>query len=305
MPELPEVETVVRQIRSGLEGRTITAARVGWARTVGQRRKGDFERRLIGRRIERVWRRAKYLVFDLSRGGQPAGALVGHLRMTGRMLLAPWAAPTQAFERVALALSDGQSLRFLDVRKFGRLVYVDSADDVLGELGPEPLEPAALSSAEFATRLRARRRQLKPLLLDQTFLAGLGNIYVDESLHRAGLHPLLSSARVAPAQAERLLDELRATLREAIEREGSSFDVFYRTPEGQPGSYQHQFLVYGRTGQPCRACGTPIERMVVGQRGTHYCPRCQSRRPGARQRLDNAGQTPAVPAPRRRGKRSV
>lgn len=275
MPELPEVETVVRQIRPGLEGRSIVAARVGWARTVAERRAGDFQRQLAGRRIERVWRRAKYLVFDLSRAGRPAGALVGHLRMTGRMLLAPWKDPALPYERVALGLSDGQSLRFLDVRKFGRLLFAERTEDLLGELGPEPLEPEHYGATEFAAALANRQRQLKPLLLDQTFLAGLGNIYVDESLHRSGLHPLCSSRRVRPDQAERLLAELRATLSEAIEREGSSFDVFYRTPEGQPGSYQDQFQVYGRTGKPCHTCGTAIVRIVVGQRGTHFCPRCQ------------------------------
>ncbi len=123
--------------------------------------------------------------------------------------------------------------------------------------------------------LRARRRMLKPLLLDQSFVAGLGNIYVDEALHRTGLHPLRRSDRVPPAAADRLVDEIRATLEEAVEREGSSFDAFYRTPEGQPGSYQHQFRVYGRDGKPCRTCGRVVRKIVVAQRGTHYCTRCQ------------------------------
>ncbi len=141
-------------------------------------------------------------------------------------------------------------------------------------LGPEPLEEA-FTSAWFADALSKRRRMLKPLLLDQAFVAGLGNIYVDESLFDARLHPRRRSDRVSRAQAVRLHTAIQATLSEAIRREGSSFDTFYRTPEGQPGQYQHQFQVYGRQGQSCRACERPIVRIVVGQRGTHLCPRCQ------------------------------
>jgi formamidopyrimidine-DNA glycosylase len=287
MPELPEVETVVRQLRPEVEGRRILAARVVWPRSVGLRDPRAFVEGLPGRTIRRVWRRAKYLVFDLQRGGEPAGCLVGHLRMTGRFVVEKSRAAEPEYTKVSLDLSGGRTLHFLDVRKFGRLILAERPEEVFAELGPEPLEPGALDEAGFAAALRARRRQLKPLLLDQAFLAGLGNIYVDESLHRAGLHPLLSSERVSAEAAARLLAEVRAVLSAAIEREGSSFDVFYRTPEGQPGAYQDQFQVYGRTGQPCRACATPIERIVVGQRGTHICPRCQPR-PRARRRPGRA-----------------
>ena len=141
-------------------------------------------------------------------------------------------------------------------------------------LGPEPLEDG-FTAESFRRALLARRRVLKPLLLDQSFLAGLGNIYVDEALHRAGLHPLRRSDKLPKRATDRLHAEIRATLTEAIEREGSSFDAFYRTPEGQPGSYQHQFRVYGRAGQPCRTCGRPIRKLVVAQRGTHVCTHCQ------------------------------
>lgn len=283
MPELPEVETVVRQLRPLVEGRRILGARVAWPRSVGLSNPRPFVEGLPGRSIQRVWRRAKYLVFDLARGPKPAGCLVGHLRMTGRFLVEPSRAPEPEYTKVSLELSGDRTLHFLDVRKFGRLILAERPEEVFAELGPEPLEPGALDEAGFAAALRARRRLLKPLLLDQAFLAGLGNIYVDESLHRAGLHPLAKSEAVPEESAQRLLRELRLVLSEAIEREGSSFDVFYRTPEGQPGAYQDQFLVYGRTGKPCRACGTPIERIVVGQRGTHFCPRCQPR-PRARRR---------------------
>lgn len=273
MPELPEVETTVRLIRPHLTGRTIVGADVAWRRTVGDR---SFERRVVGARITAVRRRAKYFVIDLERGGAPAGALVGHLRMTGRVLVEPARGPAPGYGKVALALDDGRVMHFVDVRKFGRLVWRADAARELSDLGPEPLGDE-FTADWLASALRARRRALKPLLLDQTFVAGLGNIYVDESLHRARLHPLQRSERLKPAQAAALHREIRAVLAAAIEREGSSFDAFYRTPEGNPGSYQDQFLVYGRDGLPCRTCGTPIARLVVSQRGTHVCPRCQPR----------------------------
>jgi formamidopyrimidine-DNA glycosylase len=278
VPELPEVETVVRLIRPRLVGRTITGARVLWRRTVGGQ---GFEARVTGARIASVRRRAKYFVLDLERGGAPAGALVGHLRMTGRVHVEPASEPAPEYAKVALALDDGHVLHFVDVRKFGRLVWRADAEQELGQLGPEPLA-AGFTAEWLAGALRARRRLLKPLLLDQTFVAGLGNIYVDEALHRAGLHPLGRSERVRPEQARRLHAAIRAVLRAAIAREGSSFDVFYRTPEGNPGSYQDEFQVYGRAGEPCRACGAPVVRIVVGQRGTHLCPRCQPLRSAPR-----------------------
>ena len=274
MPELPEVETVVRLLRPDLEGRAVREVEVSWPRTVGALGPEGFARAVRGARVARLARRGKYLVFDLERRGRTAGALVGHLRMSGRMHVVPAGVDPGPYRRVSLALDDGRVFHFLDVRKFGRLEYVDDSDARLAELGPEPFDPV-VDAAWFRGELRRRRRMLKPLLLDQAFLAGLGNIYVDESLFRSGLHPLRRSDRVPRDAAERLLQEIRSTLAEAIEREGSSFDAFYRTPTGQPGSFQHQFQVYGRDGQPCRRCGRTISRIVVGQRGTHLCTRCQ------------------------------
>lgn len=273
MPELPEVETTVRLIRPRLVGRTITAASVAWRRTVGAR---DFEKRVTGARITSVRRRAKYFVLDLERAGKSAGGIVGHLRMTGRVLVEPAKSATPDYAKVALALDDAHVMHFVDVRKFGRFEWRADADAEFVDLGPEPLGDE-FTAEWLSTALRDRRRVLKPLLLDQTFVAGLGNIYVDESLHRSGLHPLSKSERVKPDRAAALHAEIRAVLTEAIEREGSSFDVFYRTPEGNPGSFQDQFRVYGRDGKACLACGSTIARMVVGQRGTHVCPRCQPR----------------------------
>jgi formamidopyrimidine-DNA glycosylase len=179
-------------------------------------------------------------------------------------------------DRVELALDDGKVLHFTDLRKFGRLQYHSDPQKVLGELGPEPLSDE-FTAAWFNAALRSRRRSLKPLLLDQTFVAGLGNIYVDESLHRAGIHPLARSDRITPPSSTKLHDAIRTILAEAIAREGSSFDAWYRTPDGNAGTFQDEFRVYGREDEPCLTCGTSIERIVVGQRGTHFCPRCQPR----------------------------
>lgn len=274
MPELPEVETVVRLVRPRLEGRTIRGAEVSWARTLGGDSPSRFARAVTGARAARVWRRGKYVVIDLERAGRPAGHLTCHLRMTGRLHVEPRGWEPGLYERVCLPLDDGTSLHFLDVRKFGRMCFADRIESALPELGPEPLSPE-FTGAWLATALRRRRRMLKPLLLDQAFVAGLGNIYVDEALWSARLHPQASSGRVSRRRAEELRDAICAVLEEAIRREGASFDSFYRTPEGRPGSYQHQFLVYGRTGRPCRRCGAAVARIVVAQRGTHICRRCQ------------------------------
>lgn len=278
MPELPEVETTVRMIRPHLVGRRIAGVEVDWERTLGGLGPDDFRRAVAGARISAVSRRAKYIRMDLQRRGKPAGSLVVHLRMTGRLMVDPAEDPAPDYRRVSLRLDDelpGRGvLHFVDVRKFGRFSYHADADEVLAHLGPEPLEQD-FTHEWLRQALRRRQRAVKPLLLDQTFLAGLGNIYVDESLFLAGVHPLRRSDRIQKERVIRLHGAIQAILRKAIEREGSSFDGFYRTPEGQPGSYQHLFQVYGREGQPCRSCQRPIVRIVVGQRGTHFCRRCQ------------------------------
>lgn len=274
MPELPEVETTLRLIAPLLRGRTITATDVSWARTLGGVTRPAFQRAVVGARIAGLRRRAKQIVLELERDHSAAGALLVHLRMTGRLYVEPEGTPASPYVRVSLALDDEHILRFLDVRKFGRVLYASDPEAALAKLGPEPLEDAFTADV-FRAMLHRRRRQLKPLLLDQAFLAGLGNIYVDEALFIAGLHPMRRADTVRRPKAVALHAAIREVLAAAIERQGSSFDRFYRTPEGQPGSYQHEFRVYGRTGQPCPRCGAPIRRFVVGQRGTHVCLRCQ------------------------------
>lgn len=270
---------MVRQLRPGLVGRTVTAAHVHWERTVAKPSAKRFRAGLVGRRIEALRRRGKYFLFDLDDGR----VLVGHLRMSGRLFLA---SPSELAHRVAhtrasFDLDDGQRLIFVDVRKFGRLALVRRPEQAMPALGPEPLSEQ-MHGAWMVRALGSHRRMLKPLLLDQSFLAGLGNIYVDESLHRARLHPRALSHRVSRAKAEALAEAIRSVLKAAIEADGSSFDTFYRTPEGQPGRFQDTFAVYGRHGKPCHSCGATIRRLVVGQRGTHLCPRCQRAPRGAR-----------------------
>lgn len=276
MPELPEVETIRRYLQNGgrdypsILGRTISSARVYWPKSLAEPDAAALTRRIAGRRVESIGRRGKYLLLHL-----PPTNLLIHLRMSGDLRVEPIASDNQPHDRVFLdfVLLPGEPhrwrLAFNDTRKFGRIWLVDDPDRILGNLGPEPLEDS-FTSEWLAAALSTRRRQLKPLLLDQGFIAGLGNIYTDEALHRAGLHPLTLANAVTQTQAARLWQSIRLVLQEGIDRQGASIDWVYRG-----GDFQNYFRVYQRTGQPCPVCGTPIERLVVGQRGTHFCPRCQ------------------------------
>lgn len=264
MPELPEVETIARNLRPRLNGRAIISARLFWSRSAAFPAAEELTRRLSGLRIEEVGRRAKYLRLRLS-----SGWLYIHLRMSGDLFLRPSAEPAQKHDRAHLLLEDGQTLVFSDPRKFGRLWLLEDPDSLEGPLGPEPLEDD-FSPEKLYTALRDARRMLKPLLLDQHFLAGLGNIYTDESLHRAGLHPARPANSLSQPEAERLFHAIRASLQSGIEHNGASIDWVYRG-----GGFQNYFRVYQRSGQPCPVCGTLIKRIVLGQRGTHFCPVCQ------------------------------
>jgi formamidopyrimidine-DNA glycosylase len=294
MPELPEVETVVRDLRPRIVGAEISAARSSWARTLRTHDSGSFEAAVRGRRIEAVGRRAKLLVVELSGGA----ALTIHLKMTGQLFVVPAGAPEDPYIRLVLAFSDGRELRFRDIRKFGRVGFYER-DPASGELvnepggtavfarhGPEPLDPA-FTLAAFRRRLRARTARLKPLLLDQAFIAGIGNIYADEALWLAHLHPLRSAASLRPADEHRLYLAIRSILAEAIERRGSSIDD-YTAPDGD-GEMQEQLQVYQRTGEPCPRCGRPIRRIVIGARATHFCSWCQRLPAADRVALERSG----------------
>jgi formamidopyrimidine-DNA glycosylase len=210
MPELPEVETIARSLRPSLEGRRLLSADLRWKRTLAAPSPAEFSRRIAGQRIETVGRRAKFLHLQLSRD-----ALLIHLRMSGDLRLLPGDEPPAKHDRLILTLSDGARLAFNDPRKFGRVWLTDDPAGLFADLGPEPLSDS-FTPSELYARLHARRRQLKPLLLDQTFLAGLGNIYTDEALHLARLHPLRQADTLAAGEASQLWEAIRSVLAEGI-----------------------------------------------------------------------------------------
>ena len=309
MPELPEVETVARDLRGLVVGATILGAAGDWPRAIASHPTVErFADDLAGRRIEAVGRRAKLVVVELS----GHAALTIHLKMTGQLFVVPAGAPGDRHVHLTLALDDGRELRFRDIRKFGRVglwprdplsgavLGAEAGLELFAGHGPEPLDDAFTLRA-FRERLRGRRGRLKPLLLDQAFIAGIGNIYADEALWRARLHPLRRADSLHPPDEARLHREFRAVLAEAIERRGSSIDD-YTAPEGD-GAMQERLDVYQRTGEPCPRCGRPIRRIVVGQRATHFCAWCQ-RLPAA----DRAGAAALLATgrpPRSRGRRWV
>ena len=264
MPELPEVETFARALKPELVGQTIISADLRWARTLAIPSPAEFKKQIIGQEIVDVSRRAKYLVIYLK-----DYKLLIHLRMSGDLIIRQGKIKAEKHDRLILHLSNQNYLAFNDTRKFGRVWLTDHPDEILGKLGPEPLEKNFTAQWLFEN-LHARKRSLKPLLLDQTFLAGLGNIYTDECLHIAELHPLGSSNNVTKEQAVVLHKAIRAVLKEGIRRNGASIDWVYRG-----GDFQNYFRVYGREGEPCPVCGTNIQKLIVGQRGTHVCPNCQ------------------------------
>lgn len=275
MPELPEVETVVRGLREPLIGRTVQGMWHDWPRTVRQPDPDSFLARIEGQTFRAVNRRAKYILAELDHD-----ILVVHLKMTGRLYVTDNDAVHDADRWVhfGLQLDDNKQLRFSDARKFGFVALVaDPAEVMSDKLGPEPLTNS-FTPAVLTQRLRGHRKAIKALLLDQTFVAGVGNIYADEALHRAGIHPQRAADSLTPTEIARLYGTIRQVLTLGIEREGASIN-WYRKPDGTQGSAQKHFVVYDREGEPCDTCGHPIEKTRVAQRGTHYCPHCQPASP--------------------------
>lgn len=264
MPELPEVETVVRTIARRAAGRRIAAFRSTWKKNV---RPGfaAVGRGLVGRRVDRVWRRAKYVVFDLD----DESRLLVHLRMSGRLVWSDDDRGTARHVRHRWRFEDGLELWFDDARKFGTVDWTRDLDAHCAALGVEPLE-RGFTTRRLAALVSGRARRLKPLLLDQTVIAGLGNIYADEALFAAGLHPLRSAASLTMDEVGRLHRAIRRVLREGIRRNGTSIDWIY-----PGGTMQEHLAVYGRGGEPCRQCGGLLELMRVSQRATVFCALCQ------------------------------
>ncbi len=280
MPELPEVETIARKLRQGhaLEpdfppyppplGRTITEVWLDWPRAA--RPSADtLLQTLPGHRLDSIGRRGKYLVFGLGSSASARSLLI-HLKMSGRLHILKADFPRDKHVHFTCTLDNGYELRFNDARKFGRVYLVNDLSEVTGHLGPEPLEDA-FSLKVLRRLLAGKSGGLKALLLDQSFIAGIGNIYADEALWRARLHPLRRASSLQDVEIAALRRAIRAALRDGITHGGAAIDWVY--PEGR---YQDYFRVYGQTDKPCRRCKTRIERILVGQRSTHFCPTCQT-----------------------------
>lgn len=269
MPELPEVETTVRALRQPLVGRTFTEVRCYWPRQIVTPTPAELQARLHGQRVEAITRRAKYLLFHLS----GSDYLIIHLKMTGHLSVVAADTPADKYAHTVFGLDNGQELRFRDMRKFGRVYLVSDLAEILDGLGPEPLAED-FTVDTLHERLNGRSRNLKPLLLDQSFVAGIGNIYADEALFAARLHPERKANSLTDQEVAALHRAIQQVLQLGIEREGASIQNYVK-PDGQRGDMQNAVAVFRRTGYPCYTCQTPIERIVMGGRSTHFCPTCQ------------------------------
>ncbi|MDD5482048.1 MAG: bifunctional DNA-formamidopyrimidine glycosylase/DNA-(apurinic or apyrimidinic site) lyase [Kiritimatiellae bacterium] len=273
MPELPEVETIVRELRCAeIIGRKITDCVVFWPPLI-KGRPFFFRKRLVGRKITAINRRGKFIVFNLS-GGL---FLLVHLRMSGQFCLVRAGRGREKHQHIILRLSGGRELRYCDARKFGRWEIAADTVRVLGKLGPEPLGKS-FRPADLFSRLHSHRRQLKPLLLDQGFLAGVGNIYADEALWEGRLHPRRLSDSLTEREAFFLFKAIRSVLRRAIRNKGTSLGTGagnYHRPGRKQGRNQGQLNIPRRRGALCPRCGGAVSRLLVGQRASYHCPRCQ------------------------------
>ncbi len=291
MPELPEVETVARGLRAALPGRRIVGVRLG--KTDFIENPATMERQLPGSGIKGVRRHGKFLVVDMepaNKGSQEFSLLI-HLGMTGQLVVSAAEAPVAPHTHVFLALDDGREVRYTDARRFGRMRMVSETEReaALGRLGLDPLEARR---EQFVEQLHSRRARIKALLLDQRVLRGMGNIYTDESLWRARIHPMRIGATLGDAELRRLHRAVRDVLTQAIEMRGSSISD-YVDAEGQPGGFQRRHRVYQREGKKCFRCGTAIQRTMVAGRSSYYCRRCQpAPRERARGRKGAASSAP-------------
>lgn len=273
MPELPEVETIRRQLEPNLQGRTIVDVSVPDRLIIAPATLKEFVKDIIGKKLISVGRRGKYLLLQLESGQ----VLVLHLRMTGRLtqVTEPISSVDRRHLRLILKLDDGNTVVFHDMRRFGKafILAAEHATAYWQRLGPEPLD-RSFNKARLKQILKARNRPIKSLLLDQQLIAGIGNIYADESLARAGINPLRSADSLNDEEIKRLAGAIKLTLRRAILLEGSSIDT-YRTTRGNKGRFQETFRVHRRGGEPCHSCGSLIKKIKVGGRGTYFCPHCQ------------------------------
>lgn len=289
MPELPEVETVARGLQKSVAGRRIVSVRLGKTDFIDD--PAALEQHLPGRQIEKVERYGKFMLLRLSArgnaGAQPengdaeAASLLVHLGMTGQLAPCVAAQPSAKHTHVWFELDDGRELRYTDPRRFGRMAYL-TGPGLAEELTVFGADPLLVSVEEFASRIRSRNGQIKALLLNQSILRGVGNIYADESLWRAKIHPMRRGSELSKKQAQVLRRVLQDVLRKAILARGSSISDFLDA-EGQPGEYQRHHRAYGREGKRCYRCGAAIQRVIVAGRSSYFCPKCQPA-PRARKR---------------------
>lgn len=265
MPELPEVETIRRELEKTVSGKRIIEVCVHHPAVIREPSADKFKKGLTGAVIKRVLRKAKILILELSDGR----SLTIHLKMTGQLLYPGGGTKS----RVTFSFSDGTALDFNDRRLFAELRLLNDWRSLrfIQGLGPEPFD---ITAAEFKDMLGRKKTKIKPLLMDQTFISGVGNLYAAEALFRAGIHPARSAEGLSDKEKERLLKEIRDTLSEAIRHKGSSVDQYVQL-SGEPGSYVKYHKVYDRQGKPCPVCKGPIKRISLGGRGTYFCPRCQ------------------------------
>jgi len=274
MPELPEVETIAEDLRKAkLEGRTLTGVDLLWPKTLATHTCEEFAKRVIGRSFRTIERRGKYLVFRLTNNDY----LILHLRMTGRLSIVPKTLPRLPHEHLCLELDGKDELRYHDTRKFGRWYLTERPENVIGHLGPEPLKEG-FTVDELGSMIKKKSRKIKSLLLDQSFLAGLGNIYVDEALWEAQLHPLMISNRLTKREVKALHRAIIYVLNRGLATQGTSLGkgkANYFRLNGESGDHQHRLNIFRKTGEPCPRCTTKIIRLIVAQRSTHICPTCQ------------------------------
>ena len=266
MPELPEVETIKNELLPYVVGHTITGVTLFWERIVRSPSVEGFVSKVVGQEITGLYRRGKYLFFNLSGGG----LLVMHMKMTGSLLIDP---TYDRFTRAIIYLDNGSALHFWDPRKFGVMWLAENDDEVVNKLGPEPLEDEF--TVEVLSRLlQNRTAPVKPVLLDQSVIAGIGNMYADEALFDSKIHPLKPAGSLSDDEIKRLHTSIVKVLRKALYKKGASVRNYIR-PDGNPGTAHDEFNVAHGVGKNCPNCGTPIQRIVVRGRGTYLCPECQ------------------------------
>ncbi|MDO8715454.1 MAG: bifunctional DNA-formamidopyrimidine glycosylase/DNA-(apurinic or apyrimidinic site) lyase [Dehalococcoidales bacterium] len=269
MPELPEVETVKNELAPHIVGRTVKKVNLIWEGIVRKPAAAEFSSRLKGRKITGLGRRGKYLLAGLDNGEW----LILHMKMSGSLLVRSASSAPPRFTRAVLHLDDGSGIFFCDPRKFGRMWLVEDKESVIGELGPEPLEPA-FTPAVLTQVLHKRKAPLKAVLCDQHVIAGIGNLYADEALYLAKIHPLRLAGSLTPVELKRLHRAILEVLLKGIKNKGASIENYVR-PDGTPGSAHLEFMVPRKAGEPCIRCGTPVVRITVRGRGTYFCPKCQ------------------------------